>query len=157
MSRGGGWGSWWGLFVDRVQLFWLLSWFSRSLLWGWDPERALGSLACVFSVLSATREGDRVGAYKAGWEGGRWGPRRARLGEVMALRDAPGRWPGWPRQTMTAAARGVGADLGPGIVGLYITGKHACDALEMSTGSCPRPLSIFSWKRLSGPILYILE
>lgn len=123
MSRGAGearWGCGAGVgFLLTGTGFWWPSRLSRPMVWGWDPGWALGSLSCVFLPLLQPG-GVRVGAYKAGWEGGRWGHSRAGLGEVMALRDARSRWPGLG-QTMIAAAGGVGAALRPGVVSLQIT------------------------------------
>lgn len=82
-----------GLFVDQGPVFgdplgFLTFWFgvgTQAGLWA----RLLVSFCPFWSP-----GGVRVGAYKAGWEGGRWGQRRPGLGEGMALRDARSRWPG---------------------------------------------------------------
>lgn len=114
-----------GLFVDRVRFLVALSASSPSGL-GLGPWRLWARFLVSFCPF-CSRGGVRVGAYKAGWEGGRWGKRAGRVGvgdsaepglwEVMALRDARSRWPGLG-QTMIAEAGDAGAALGPGVVSL---------------------------------------
>lgn len=119
-------------FVDRGQVFGAPSGCSRPLVWGW----ALAGIWVRFraSFLPAPPPGRRPrGAYKAA---GRWAPGTAAspARELMAQRDARSRWPGRPRQTMIAAARGVAAVPGPGIVSVNATGKGPCREFAMPQG-----------------------
>lgn len=120
---------------------------------GGGPRRGSGLAFWASFCLFCSRRG----AHKAGWEGGRWGQRRAGCranGAARRAEQADG--PARPRPHNDRSGRGVGAALGLGLLVCKSREKAStrriCGAAAMNRGfllspklSCPPPPPPQSW------------